>query len=300
MARGPLIHSHRRPAARARTARESRAGLRPLAVGLGPLAVGLALGVAACGRFSAPDGDAELPAGGVEPGDLGSSVFEVHPSVGLVSALPDADAVTVRWRAEGFDGAAPEVAVYVGPMRSTLFDETPLRPAGGALEVTATGLDQGREYFVGLTLTDPTEGTQDRSGPVLRVVTGAPVYCDAGSTSPSPDGTTPGTAYDNLLVAVLQTFIAGGGNVWIASGVYPDLAINLPASVHLYGGFPPGFAGPRDPAAWPTRLTGLDGGASSTPFPETSPPWSRASSSTASGRRPTASRSTAARWRCAG
>jgi hypothetical protein len=212
---------------------------------------------AGCGRLSAPGSASTVVS--TETGDLGGSSLLAHPSIGLSSAYPDVDSVGVGWRVDGITGTPPAVALFISTTRSTLFDGTPnmVDPEQG--RSLLEGLVADTEHFIGLSVQDE-HGDLVQSGPVLRARTGAPIYCDASSTATAADGLTPATAFADLQIAIITAFLAGGGNVWIASGVYPDQLISLPTTIHLFGGFPPGFTGAdRDPVAWPTTLTGRPG-----------------------------------------
>jgi len=66
-------------------------------------------------------------------------------------------------------------------------------------------------------------------------------YIDVDNTSGTQDGTSWATAFDTIQAGVYAAFVAGGGEVWVAEGIYTATAdppvVIMKTNVHIYGGF---------------------------------------------------------------
>ncbi|MBI5362322.1 MAG: right-handed parallel beta-helix repeat-containing protein [Planctomycetes bacterium] len=209
----------------------------------------LVLVLAACGGGGSSGG------GGNPPPDTGT----VPSSLGLVSAVAGDGVVRVEWDATDGEGASVAVALFRSTNSGTLFSGAPIATATGSSAHTSTGLANGVEQFFGLAV-DRGAGNYDPTGTVFRARPRAPVYVDVASTDPTPDGTTPASAFPTLAQGVAAAVTAGGGNVWIAEGNYDGVALSLQTGVDLYGGFTAAFdVAVRDPAAHASVLRGSAG-----------------------------------------
>jgi predicted outer membrane repeat protein len=86
-------------------------------------------------------------------------------------------------------------------------------------------------------------------------------YVDVSNTGGSPDGLSWQTAYPDLQTAVDVAADSGGGEVWVAAGVYTaltDTILNMKAGVAIYGGFS-GSETERDQQDWESNPTTIDG-----------------------------------------
>lgn len=96
---------------------------------------------------------------------------------------------------------------------------------------------------------------------------------DASANSATPNGVNWATAFPTLQQGVLAAQAAGGGEVWVADGVYTgsmgnptdtdgvaagDTTLILPTGVHVYGGFASGES-TRDARDWTANPTIIDG-----------------------------------------
>ena len=61
-------------------------------------------------------------------------------------------------------------------------------------------------------------------------------YVDKDNASGIEEGTSWSTAFTTIQTAVDAASAAGGGEVWVAEGTYPE-SITLSSNVRLYGGF---------------------------------------------------------------
>lgn len=213
--------------------------------------------VAGCsGRLKAPDGaGGEGDGGGVFEG--GSGIL--HPSVRLVSAVPGVDRALITWTTSGFDGDAPNFALFTAPAGLDPFGTGPalVDPAGD--RAILDSLPTGSELRVGLGLADG-QGGWVPTRPVLTLRTGPIVYANPNSTSATQDGLTPETAYNDVFLAVIGAFSLGGGNVWLSEGSFPNVSVPLFEGVDLYGGFEPTFQlDQRDVQTHGTILRGFSG-----------------------------------------
>lgn len=182
-----------------------------------------------------------------------------HATVGLVSAVAGVDALRADWRVHSGEELDLELALFVSTSQSGLFSSTPiaLDPASRQLEVT--GLTTDDDYYVGLGARPDATQSYRPSGPVLWVRTGAVLYVDPAA-APGGDGLSPATAFDDLTLAVLQAFVANGGNVWVRQGAFDNVTLPLFTAVHVYGGFTGRFElAERDALAHPTLLRGVSG-----------------------------------------
>ena len=225
--------------------------------------------LSSCSRLEAPDAasSTESESDGNGGGPFVGGVEVKHASVGLVSVVPAASRLAVQWRVEDVEKQTLEVALFVAPEGTAVFETTAIPvPSESGLHFI-DGLDLNTRYVVGLgvrTLPEPpTEGTSDpfvASGPSMAVRTSTPVYADPLADANGADGLTPETAYPNLFLAVLKAFVLGageGGNVWVRGGSFEDASITVLSGIDMYGGFGAAFdLESRDPSADPTRLLG--------------------------------------------
>lgn len=217
------------------------------------LAAALVL-TAGCGRFTAPGSTSGSNPPGVGDNEGGAR----HPAVGLVSLVPDEDRLRVEWRAllEGQAGSVT-VGIFWSEDPDEVFDAPPqvIDPAEG--HVIVEGLAPDTALHVGLGLDTGTGFVP--SGPVLSTLLTAPLYVDPDAPE-GGDGSSPETPFRDLLPAVLTAFAQGGGNLWVTEGAFDDVALGVPAGVHLYGGFPKSFElEQRDPDGNATILRGEAG-----------------------------------------
>lgn len=208
----------------------------------------LGLTLAACGGGGGGGGVAAGPiAGGGGP----------LPSAGLVAAVAGVSSARVSWTTLDQAGNNQSVRVLRSTSESDLFTSGTVVVSttvnGGA---TLAGLPTDTDFFFGLEVADGLGGFR-RQGPILRVRTGPTFFVREGADPMTADGLTAGTAFDRPIVAVLEAFLAGGGNVWITEGTYGSNNLPVFANVNVYGGFPTDFdfLG-RDPDLHPTILTG--------------------------------------------
>ncbi len=168
------------------------------------------------------------------------------PQAGLAGVAPGPGAIRIELvQPPSVDF---EVAAFVSTNRANLFAGAPQVPAANATTLTVGGLTNGNLYFVGLGIRPTTGGAYEQTGPTLTATPGLPVYVDAASAAPAPDGLTPATAYPTLLEGVLnatqQLLLAPtvSVNVWVKGGNY-SIASALPiaAGVNVYGGFGAAF-----------------------------------------------------------
>jgi|GEM_PF-6532358 len=106
------------------------------------------------------------------------------------------------------------------------------------------------------------------SGPHIPNVNEYPVvYVDKDNDSGIEDGTTWATAFTTIQEGIDAAFADGGGDVWVAEGVYDEARDNDTGSVimeeyvHLYGGFA-AIEGGRDQRDWDAHVTVIDGSTS--------------------------------------
>ncbi len=94
-------------------------------------------------------------------------------------------------------------------------------------------------------------------------------YVDKDNASNARDGTSWGTAFTTIQEGVDAAFADGGGEVWVAEGVYGENrnttmknrwrgSIEMKEHVHLYGGFA-GNETARDQRDWKAHVTVIDG-----------------------------------------
>lgn len=218
---------------------------------LRPFALASLLSIlAACGGGGSGGGG-----GGNPPPDTGT----VPPSLGLVSASAGDGTVRVEWDATDGEGAPVPVGLFQSTSSATLFTGAPIATATGSGAHTAAGLANGVEQFFGLAV-DRGGGSYDPTGAVFRARPRAPVFVDVASADPTPDGTTPASAFPTLAQGVAAAVGAGGGNVWIAEGNYDGVALSLESGVDLYGGFTSAFdVATRDPSSHASVLRGNAG-----------------------------------------
>ena len=206
----------------------------------------LSLLLAACGGGGGGGG------GGIPPPDTGA----VPSSIGLVSAAAGDGAVRLAWDATDGEGAAVAVALFRSTSANTLFGGAPIATSSGGGAHTASSLTNGVVQFFGLAV-DLGGGNYEPVGAVFRARPSAPIHVDAASTAPAPDGLTPATAFPTLAQGIDAAALAGGGNVWIATGNYAVAGLAVVSGIELLGGFTSAFTlAARDPEAHPTVLQG--------------------------------------------
>lgn len=170
---------------------------------------------------------------------------------GLVSAVAG-DGVARVWFERPNNG--DQFALFVGTSSAGLLAGAPaaLSPAGESFEFA--GLSNGTSYRLALGTRPDSGSAWTRSGPILSVRPGAPIYVDPAANSQGADGLTPATAFPQPtqgLVAATQA----SGNVWLLGGDYGAQALPVFDGLAVYGGFAAGFVlSERDPAATPTVL----------------------------------------------
>ena len=178
---------------------------------------------------------------------------------GLVSVVPGVDSVHVRWRANKIVAGTAEVGLFLDLDPTQVFDGIPAFIADDAGRATIGGLSTDTRYFVGLAVRQD-EGPWIPGGEVLFVRTGAPIYADPNADGVGADGLTPGTAFNDIFLAVVTAFANGGGNIWAARGEFRDVSFPLLEGVDLYGGFAAGFElEERDADDHPTVLLSFGG-----------------------------------------
>jgi Right handed beta helix region len=199
-----------------------------------------------CGRFNAPGGGSGGGFGAVD--DLGGAG---HPSIGLISAVPDATRVRVEWRADLLGATPPAVELFYGTDPSLVYGGTGLPVDLEQGTTTLEGLATGQELWLGLAL-DEGQGLVP-TGPLLRVRTAAPIHVDPGAPL-GGDGSAE-KPFREMFLAVLTAFSQGGGNVWVTRGTFEGFSLGLFEGVDLYGGFETDYdLATRDPAGKITLL----------------------------------------------
>lgn len=218
----------------------------------------LLLVLAGCSRLESPG---PAPAEGTGPGgEFEGSAAALHAVAGLVSAVPDSDAILVSWRSLGLDELAVGLRVYVTDGSDELLDGSFRQLPSLSSSLLIDGLEEDTEYELSLALSSEVGGAYVLTGPALTARTGDPFFADPNADGAGADGLTPETAYPNLFIAALTASLAGGGNVWIAEGTFQGVSIPLFENVHLYGGFSSDFdLESRDPSEFRTELRGLSG-----------------------------------------
>lgn len=217
------------------------------------LVLALAISTVACGGGGGAGGSG---GGGNQPPIDNSAL---PSSVGISHAVAGSGTARVRWTALDPDGQPLAVALFSAGVRANLYAGVPLQTASGNGARNVSGLTNGVELFFGLAL-DRGAGVYAPIGEVVRVVPRAPIFVDAASTAVAPDGSTPALAFRDPLDGVLQAFSQGGGNVWVAEGVYSDVNLLVWPEVHLAGGFDASFdLAAHDPQLHRSVLRGLAG-----------------------------------------
>lgn len=231
--------------------------VRILLVALSSAAASLSLlTVAGCGNRLSAGGSGRSSTVVVPPVPLSSE----HPVVGLVSAAGGAGRVRVDWRVGAQDLAGLEFALFVGATRDTVFAATPIPIDVAAGHALIDGLPSNGERFVGIGLRGSALDAFAPTGPTLSVHTSAPRYVDLAAPAGTGDGLTPATPTSDLVFAVLDAFVNGGGSVFVTAGDVVGTSVPLFTGVSLCGGFAPDFAlETRDPAANVTRFVGAAG-----------------------------------------
>lgn len=145
----------------------------------------------------------------------------------------------------GFDGDEPD---FAAPPLSTS------SPAAASGELV--GLPSGRRVRVAVRavpLADPL-ATPDRNEAALDGVVAPPLYVDLAA-APGGDGSAPDRAFRAINDGVVAALgLVGGANLLVAQGSYVE-EVALLGAIHVWGGYPSGFVGARDPALHATRVT---------------------------------------------
>ena len=178
---------------------------------------------------------------------------------GLVSAVAGSNSVHVTWSAQASREQQANVAVFISTLRSELFTGSPKIATNEDGELLLSGLPTGQDYFVGFALqTGPA--LYKSVGPTLTLHTSAPIFVRADADPMVADGLTPATAFPHPFEGALRAFANGGGNLWIAEGIYADVNLPVFAGVHLFGGFDASFdVSTRAPEDHPSVLMGRAG-----------------------------------------
>lgn len=180
-----------------------------------------------------------------------------EPVPGLTSAVAASTKVQLTF---AVSNEGHEAALFQGSDPDTLFLGAPVETGLTGGDLLRDGLVDGDTYFFGLGLRASPGEAFVPSGPILRARPGAPIFVDPGADPLVADGTSPATAYANPILALIDSFGAGGANVWLLAGDYPASSLPVFAGTHLSGGFAPGFQlEERDPANHPSVLHGLAG-----------------------------------------
>ena len=181
----------------------------------------------------------------------------VETPLGLTSAVAGDGILRVEWRAPSTAVAPPDMALILTDDTGTPVAASPYALVTGTTELVLPGMTNGQTLRATLGYRAIATDPYSPVGPTLTARTGAPVYVDIAA-APGGDGSSPATAFDDLILAVLIAFSSGGGNVWIAGGDYPSVSLPLFANVDIYGGFPADFdLAQRDTVAHATRFHGL-------------------------------------------
>ena len=220
--------------------------LRPLGRTAGPLLL-LAASLLSCARGAGGAGSRD---GGGDPVDPPSDLADPPFLPGLVSAVGGPESARVDWfLPPSAPEAAPDAALFVSSSAGTVYDGAPFAEDLAGTTMVLAPLVDDVDVFFGLGVREP--GSGDAYAPVglvLVVRPGAPIYVDAAADPGVADGTTPGTAFDNLRSGLLTALLHGGGNVWVRDGEYAEGSLPVFAGTHVYGGFQDGFdLSARDP-----------------------------------------------------
>ena len=208
----------------------------------------LAILTACTGRFS-PRSSSDSDDGQFEGEVL------VRVGLGLVQAVPAQDEVAIRWRVP--DGEVPGFGIFLGTDPASLFDGPPVLVDPTGTTSRLGGLTPGVEYHVGMATRIGARWV--RLGNVHPVRPGLIIYVDP-QVPDGGSGTSPDSPFDDLLSGLLTAFALGGGNVWVAEGVFEDIQLQVPDRVDVYGGFTGGFdLDTRDPLMHATVLRGREG-----------------------------------------
>ena len=213
------------------------------------------MGALVAGALIGCVGGAGLQAPVPSPLPIPSGVTEPVPGLRSAVAASGLVALTFELSSEG-----NEAALFQGSDPDSLFSGAPAVEglAGNSLQLS--GLVDGELLYFGLGLRASAGTPFVPSGPVLRARPGAPIFVDPSADPAIADGASPSTAYANLILALIDSFGAGGANVWLLEGDYPPSSLPVFGGTHLSGGFAPGFdLSERDPEAHPTVLHGLAG-----------------------------------------
>ena len=86
---------------------------------------------------------------------------------------------------------------------------------------------------------------------------------NAASTASTPTGLSWANAFSDIQAGIFAADQAGGGEVWVAAGVYTNqspnsMAVDMAENVHIYGGFA-GTETARSQRNWVTHITVIDG-----------------------------------------
>ena len=181
--------------------------------------------------------DASGVSGGGDPVVPSSSLGTTAP--GLTAAAASADTLRADYR---LDAGRFEGALWIGSDPAALFAAPPAVAGLVGDHELVPGMPADSTLFVGLGLRDAAAGgPYTPVGAVLRVRTRDPIYVDPSADPAVADGTTPATAFPDVLSGVLSAAAQGIGNVWLAAGDHPVGSIPLLDDVDLYGGFDADF-----------------------------------------------------------
>ena len=195
--------------------------------------------------------------GGEEPPPPPAPLVSSTP-LGLTSAVGGLGSIRVDWRPPSALAEPLSLVLFLTAPEDTPWYPTPLPLDEESTHHVIDGLPDGLRFKVRLGVLPEGSELHVPVGPELTVRTGAPIYVDITANPDVADGTTPETAYNDLILGVLMAFTFGGGNVWVAEGEFGNMSLPLFSNVDVYGGFGPGFhLEGRDSTAHPTRLVGL-------------------------------------------
>lgn len=181
-----------------------------------------------------------------------------HASVGLVSVAGGAGRLRADWRTGSADVTTLDFALFVAPDKALVPNATPLPVDVSAGHAIVEGLPVGITTFVQLGVREHVLDRYVPSGPVLAARTSAPRYVDPDVPVGLGDGSTPATPTSDLVLALLDAFVQGGGNVYVTGGEITNTAFPLFTGVQLLGGFDATFdLAARDPDVHVTHFEGV-------------------------------------------
>ena len=188
---------------------------------------------------------------------------------GLKRLTPDLDSLLIEWDPLLDSSVTPPVPddAYAYAVFATFdgslpdFAQPPLeQTAPGAGSTALTGLALGTRVRVAIRaiplvdLTVPPDGNEV----VLSAEILSRLFVDV-SAPPGGDGSAPDRAFQHINDAVVAALGSGtGANILVAEGDYVE-EVALLGAMHLYGGYPSGFAGPRDGGLHPSTIRPASG-----------------------------------------